>query len=210
MVKDHHGKKNPFFGKHHSEESKKKNSEAHKGIKNTNFGKHRSEEIKEKIRLGNKGKHRSEEFKRKNSEIHKGRIVSEETKRKISQTLKGRRSPTLGKHLSEEEKRRISESTKGAKSHLWKGGLSFEPYTTDWTKTLKRSIRERDHYQCQLCGQLQSDRAFAVHHIDYNKKNCNPDNLITLCIHCHIKTNENREIWEKHFKEWLVFKTNER
>jgi len=36
-------------------------------------------------------------------------------------------------------------------------------------------------------------------HIDYNKKNCNPDNLITLCHSCHSKTNHNRNYWVKKF-----------
>jgi len=84
-------------------------------------------------------------------------------------------------------------------SHLWQGGKSFETYTIDWTKTLRRSIRERDHYTCQICGKEQGDIAHSVHHIDYNKKNCSPDNLITLCNSCHIKTNTNREYWIEYF-----------
>lgn len=38
-------------------------------------------------------------------------------------------------------------------------------------------------------------------HIDYDKKNCNSDNLITLCRVCHIKTNFNRSYWINYFKE---------
>ena len=37
-------------------------------------------------------------------------------------------------------------------------------------------------------------------HIDYNKKNCNSDNLITLCHNCHSKTNHNRNNWINYFK----------
>ena len=65
------------------------------------------------------------------------------------------------------------------------GGKSFEPYSLDWTNTLKKEIRQRDNYTCQLCGCRQEDTTHLVHHIDYNKKNCNPDNLITLCRSCH-------------------------
>lgn len=68
----------------------------------------------------------------------------------------------------------------------WKGGKSFEPYTIDWTQTLKRSIRERDKYTCQICKESQKDEALCVHHIDHNKENCNPSNLISLCRKCHI------------------------
>lgn len=86
----------------------------------------------------------------------------------------------------------------GKDNPSWKGGKSFEPYSVDWTNTLKRAIRERDHYQCRICGELQNNEAFHVHHIDYNKQNCNPDNLITLCNSCHSKTNHNRDYWIKN------------
>ena len=76
----------------------------------------------------------------------------------------------------------------------WQGGKSFEPYSVDWTKTLKRSIRERDNYTCQICSCPQGDEALSVHHIDKNKQNCNPDNLITLCRSCH--TRLHRKLWK--------------
>lgn len=87
----------------------------------------------------------------------------------------------------------------GEKHPNWKGGISFEPYSVDWTQTLKRSIRERDHYKCQICSLEQQDRALDVHHIDYDKKNCNPSNLISLCHRCHTKTNHNRNYWLNYF-----------
>ena len=71
----------------------------------------------------------------------------------------------------------------------------------DWTRTLRISIRERDHYTCRLCGEEQGDITYSVHHKDYNKNNCNPDNLITLCNSCHSKTNTNREYWIEYFKD---------
>lgn len=52
----------------------------------------------------------------------------------------------------------------------WQGGKSFEPYTIDWTQDLKKAIRKRDKYTCQICGK---EPAIYCHHIDYNKKNCN-------------------------------------
>lgn len=60
------GEKNPFYGKHHSEETKAKMSEALKG-------KEVSEEAKEKISKANKGKKRSKEFCKRMSEIAKNR-----------------------------------------------------------------------------------------------------------------------------------------
>ncbi|GAJ24764.1 unnamed protein product, partial [marine sediment metagenome] len=90
------------------------------------------------------------------------------------------------------------------KNYLWQGGISFEPYSVDWTETLKRSIRERDHYICQLCSNYGNN----VHHIDYNKKNSNPTNLINLCRGCNLKVNHNRKGWIKHFKGRLAIKND--
>lgn len=54
------GENNPFYGKHHSEESKKKMSESRKGkrIKEENYwyGKHLPEEVRKKISKSKKGK----------------------------------------------------------------------------------------------------------------------------------------------------------
>lgn len=52
------GKNNPMYGKHHSEESKKKISESHTGEKNGNYGKHFTQEHRSKISEANKGKHK--------------------------------------------------------------------------------------------------------------------------------------------------------
>jgi rubredoxin len=86
----------------------------------------------------------------------------------------------------------------------WQGGKSFEEYSVDWKDTLKKSIRIRDNYTCKLCGKIQSNldkKEFDVHHIDYNKKNCNPNNLITLCRSCHMKTNYKRSYYKKLFNK---------
>lgn len=62
------------------------------------------------------------------------------------------------------------------------------PYPPKFTDALKRSIRDRDNHTCQWCGNTEGERAFDVHHIDYNKENCTKGNLITLCRTCHRKT----------------------
>jgi len=97
--------------------------------------------------------------------------------------------------MTEDEKRYLSEynkrigrkppALKGKDHYNWQGGKSFELYSVDWTKTLKQSIRERDKYTCQKCGEKQGDSALCVHHIDGIKTNCNPENLISLCRRCH-------------------------
>lgn len=146
----------------------------------------------------------SEETKKKIGIYHKGKIVSKETRLKMSESKKGVRAGMLGKKHSKETLKKISDNRKGKcagdKCHFWKGGISPTPYTSDWTRFLKISIRERDNYSCRICGEKQGDIAHHVHHIDYKKENCNPDNLITLCIKCHGKMNVNREYWINYFK----------
>jgi len=109
---------------------------------------------------------------------------------------KGEKKPPM----AEETKRKIGDAQTGEKSHFWKGGISFKPYSKDWTRALKKSIRERQNYVCGLCGFPQKDKALDIHHIDYNKENCNPDNLIALHRNCHIKTNGNRDYWISFFQ----------
>ncbi len=132
----------------------------------------------------------------------RGKKFNKKHKENLSKAHTGKKKPWAGKHKpSQETKARMSIAKTKEKHPNWKGGLTCELYTIDWTKTLRRSIRERDRYTCQLCKTLQSDRAFDVHHIDYNKKNCNPDNLITLCRICHLKTNYNRKYWINYFNK---------
>lgn len=126
----HSGKNHPMFGKHFSEESRKRMSEARKGEKHQNFGKHLSEETKKRISRSHIGKHHSEETRRKLSESHKGQIAwnkgkkglqvawnkgkigifSEDTLKKMSDAKKGRISP---KRLTIEEMRKIAISRGG-------------------------------------------------------------------------------------------------
>ena len=75
------------LGTKHTEETKRKISEAKKG----KGGRKLSVEHKQKLREVNLGKKHSEERRRKNSEGQKGRKLSEETRQKMSIVAKGRK-----------------------------------------------------------------------------------------------------------------------
>ena len=77
-------------------------------------GKH-SEESKKKMSEARKGKHLSKEHKKKMSEAHKGKRHSEETRNKMSEANTGENNYWYGKHLSKEHKNKIGEAKKGEK-----------------------------------------------------------------------------------------------
>lgn len=105
-------------GKHLTDETKRKLSEAMKGHMH-------SEETKRKLSEMGKGRVMSEEAKRKISKANKGKHVSEETKRKISETLKGCKSWNSGKKgcYSEETIKMMESSHKGQTA--WNKGKHF-------------------------------------------------------------------------------------
>lgn len=94
----------------------------------------------------------------------------------------------------------------GKNHYNWQGGISFGSYSQDFISFIKEQVRQRDNYSCQLCGKLQSNcgRKLDIHHINYDKKNSNTDNLISLCRSCHMKTNNisSRELWKD--KIWTI------
>lgn len=178
-------------GSHLTEENKLKISLAHKGKK-------LSEEHKQKIREGNIGIKRCLETRKRISESKKGHLVSEKVREKIREANIGNKY-CLGRKYSEETIKKMSEAQSGSKHKNWLGGTSHGPYSKDCTKTLRESIRKRDNYVCQECGTKSINRSLDVHHIDYNRSNSSEQNLITLCLSCHMKTNYNRSKWIKHF-----------
>ena len=90
-----HGELNSMYGKQHTDESKRKMSEAKKGRVSPRKG----------ISL-------SEETRRKISESMKGKQHTNESKRKMCEAKKGENNPFFGQHHSEETRRKISEAAK--------------------------------------------------------------------------------------------------
>ena len=97
-------------------------------------------------------------------------------------------------------------SITGEGNHSWKGGVSFEPYCPLWKdKSYKTSILERDTYICQNPYCFKITKALTIHHIDYDKKNCHPSNLITVCRSCNAKANTDRK-WHKDWYQAIMYK----
>ena len=123
----------------------------------------------------------------------KGNIIGFQKGNTLGTVNKGAKRPYAAKSLPH---------YKGHEHYNWIEDRSFLIYPDEWTDILRQAIRQRDNYICQECGTHQDelDKKLDVHHIDYDKDNCDPANSIALCRKCHIKTNYNREYWINYFK----------
>jgi len=135
------------------------------------------------------------------------RCCSCETKRKYKLGLinnKGINHPNYGKKRPE-----FSKQILGDNNPNWQGGISFEPYSSEFNSELKEQIRKRDNYICQKCGKKQDSfigffKRLTIHHIDYDKDNNKENNLISLCNRCNSEVNAIRGYWKKFFTAILI------
>lgn len=221
------GKNNPFYGRHHSERTKRYISEANKGNPGYWTGKKRpspskkarenmskaakgkpkpwlkdkelSKEHKEKISKANLGKKCSKEAIEKTRLFHLGRKRSKVTKENL-------RLSHLGKPGYWTGKKRLSMT--GSKNYNWKGGIypivdkiRHSPEIKLWRK----KVFKRDNYTCQKTnikgGELCS------HHIknfsEYPELRFETSNGITLSQKMH---KEFHKIygWKNNTKEQLI------
>ncbi len=100
-----YGKENGFFGKNHSQKTKKI-------LKDLHSNKFLSDEHKIKIKKGSIDYWNKEQNKKKQSQKNLGRTLSEEHKNKIKKS-------NTGKKLSEITKIKISKKLKGNKNNKW-------------------------------------------------------------------------------------------
>lgn len=119
--------------------------------------------------------------------------LSPETCERIRQAnlrrdLSGSNNPMYGKgHLIAGEKNPMYGRT-GPLHPAWRGGVATLPYGIQFTRKFKRLILQRDKYTCQRCGKTRSEvqNSLQVHHIDHDKMNNDPMNLLTVCCACNI------------------------
>lgn len=96
-----------------AERTKKLMSEIRQGEKNCWYGKKHTEETKRRMSISGKGRKFTEEHKRRIAEAHKGKTLTDEHKKKLSEALKGEKSPNFGIERSKETKEKISKAKRG-------------------------------------------------------------------------------------------------
>lgn len=109
--------------------------------------------------------------------------------------MKGSANPFYGKRHPPEIQAKITAAITGRLNPHWAGGIATLPYGPGFTRRFKRLIRDRDGQQCVRCQQTRtvSGQALDVHHIDHDKANNDPSNLVTLCHPCNIYFSYHRE-----------------
>ena len=127
------------------------------GENHPNYGKHYTEATKQKISEARKGQHPSEEARKKMSESRKGeknynygKPISDEQKKKLSESLKGKMcgtdNPFYGKHHSEETKQIMSsiakERLQDSKNHP-----NYGKHLSDETRKKISESRQIQQYQ---------------------------------------------------------------
>lgn len=157
----------------------------------------------------------------------KGKNKTYEHKNNISKTKillkqnEGENNPNYGNKWTDEKRNEMSIKKKGHRKGVkrenhslrmtgngnpnWQGGISFEEYCPVWKdKEYKKSILERDENKClnPLC--YKTSKKLCIHHINYDKKNCSPNNLITTCFSCNARANFNRDFWQEHYNEIMI------
>ena len=172
-----------------------------------------SEEVNKKIadsKEGKKTKPCSEERKQKISLANKGKKRTEEQRQRISKRQMGVNNPNYGNgdKMCGDKNPMYGVHNFGKNTPNWNGGTSFLPYPPEFNKKLKQVILRRDNYTCQDIYCKHLSKRLHVHHIDYDKKNNNPENLITLCNSCHSKTNgkNNRQYFTELYQNMIMNK----
>ena len=149
--------------------------------------------------MNNKG-----QFKKGNVPWNKGQPRPLETKQKISSSKRRnyQEIPGLRRKISQRTMNAMKDvpyeklaywlgkknpahsvAIRGEKHPNWKGGISAEGYGDEWTEELRDKIRVRDNFLCKDCGMSESAlnvwmMKHDVHHIDGNKENNRPENLM--------------------------------
>jgi len=205
------GKTHPMYGKKHTEETLISMSIAKLGKNNPCYGR-TGKAHPMYSRTGSKCPSYKESLHIRNlCGCGCGELAGEGNRFIHKHHLKGKNNPMYGREHSEKTRRRMSKVQKhkgnnaGENHPNWKGGISFEPYCCLWQDIeYKESIKERDGYRCQNSLCRNNSNRICIHHINYDKKDCRPINLITICFSCNARANYKRRFWQHHYEGIII------
>ena len=185
------------LGRRHTDESKKKMSDAQ-------IGKVVSDETRKRQSIAFTGRVVSDESRKKMSIARRGRVVSDETKKKMSIAMCGlKRSHAARINMSCGQRRILRED--------WDGFITDVPYCDKFDDECREKNRDKYRRKCFICGKSEIEngytnrsRKLSVHHVDLNKQQgCDNHDwlLIPVCAKCHRMSHT--EIWKSRIV-WLL------
>lgn len=193
------GEKNPFFGRVHTDKTRKRMKEAWEKRRLTPT----SEETRKKMSVARKGRKFTEEHKRKLGEARKRWSFTEETKEKIRKTLTGRklssehvekiRFSSSGRKHTEETRKKMSKAafnlTEGKNNGTWTKKDSRRFKKTLEYRLWREAVFRRDDSSCKKCGAKEKIEAHHIKPFKYHPElRTVVENGETLCHGCHKKT----------------------
>ncbi len=210
FVKWVNGKPNKFASSGCSQRGKKLppySQERRNNIGDANRGKKRTQKQKDNVSEKITKKWEDPKYKEDVLAGHDRHWTEERKQEKSIQTIerfedpKEREKTSLGVKKYYEE----NEAVHGPDHWSWKGGITNKDYCCSWSdKEYKQDIRDRDNNKCQnpkCWGTINLKYALDLHHINYNKLDCRPINLISLCKSCHSRANTKRDFWQKFYED---------
>jgi len=195
-------------------------SHTRKCISNTLKGHKLSKETRQKISDSLKIKYKNKEIKTRkgvkqpSTSGNKNPAKRPEAREKIRQSKLGNKNPMKRQELRLLMKETSLKNWKdenfrnkhtGENHHSWIKDRKLFKYGVGFNNHIKKEIRMRDKHNCVECkiNEKLFSRKLHIHHIDYNKKNDTEQNLISLCVCCHAKTNYNREEWKMKYGKMI-------
>jgi len=153
------------------------------------LGSKRCKECADKINLNWIGRHHRPEIREKIRQVRTGTHLPEEVRAKLRAAHAGEKNHFWGKHHKPESITKNSLAHSGPNNVHYRDGRGGLPYVSDWS-TIRKQICERDEHLCQHpgCYAPENGRRHDCHHIDRNKNNNHPTNLILLCHKHHVAT----------------------
>jgi hypothetical protein len=171
-------------------------------LHNANLGKIHSEETRKKISVSKKG---TPAWNRGIETPYEVRLKQRDAKLKNpppgNKNIRGVKY-WYGRHR---DYNTIAKSVEYKIGGFWYGNVRYpDPpqYCEKFNRNLKNRVRAYFGYKCFECGVSPTTSDLDVHHIHYNKKTCcdgSPHDMIPLCRSCHMKTNADRDYWERRY-----------
>lgn len=143
---------------------------------------------RERLSQAGRGRPLSEEHRKRISEGQQGRVQTQETRDRISQSKRGlyNGGPTLDPQPS--ENRYIYLSMQYSHPLSDSGSVVLQHRLVLWDSLGCESLEcEHDCYWCGKTLTWGGNRGIVADHLDGNKQNNHPENLVVSCNRCNIR-----------------------